>query len=360
MLMGEHAVLHKKTALVAALSPRLSVQLTPRHDASISIASSLGCYESKLQNLRIEPPFQFILSLIQSFQPSPLLGFHLKIESDFSSTLGLGSSAAILVATSSVLLQFYADSIKSPIMDPTDEKPTPFQPKKIHPLAELNLRNAPSENLTQTEHEYKIHQQAVFERAYASLLKIQGCGSGADLAAATWGGILHYQAHPFSVQPIWPHPDKAMPLPFTLLYSGYKTPTATVIQAVEAKRQQNPVFFEAIFEAIEDCTQAGSAALRECNFHEFSKQISKNQALMCQLGVSDTTLNEMVSTLNARPEISASKISGSGLGDCVIALGAALPPGTLPWTILSLQFSPQGLRLEKTPTPHTQRDLLPS
>ena len=46
MLMGEHAVLHGKKALVCAIDQRISVSLTPREDARISIVSALGEYSA--------------------------------------------------------------------------------------------------------------------------------------------------------------------------------------------------------------------------------------------------------------------------------------------------------------------------
>jgi mevalonate kinase len=40
------------------------------------------------------------------------------------------------------------------------------------------------------------------------------------------------------------------------------------------------------------------------------------------LGVSNRLLNNIVDTLAAQPQIYGAKISGAGLGDCVIGLGS--------------------------------------
>ena len=62
MLMGEHAVLRGKPALVAAVNERLSVDVFPRDDELVRIESDLGFYCKPYYDLRIEAPFQFILS----------------------------------------------------------------------------------------------------------------------------------------------------------------------------------------------------------------------------------------------------------------------------------------------------------
>ena len=100
MLLGEHAVLHGKPALVCALDKRIHITLTPREDQRIQIQSRLlGDYETTLSELKIEKPFQFVLATLKHFQGKVRRGCHIEITSDFSDTKGLGSSAAVTVAT---------------------------------------------------------------------------------------------------------------------------------------------------------------------------------------------------------------------------------------------------------------------
>jgi mevalonate kinase len=49
--------------------------------------------------------------------------------------------------------------------------------------------------------------------------------------------------------------------------------------------------------------------------------MDKYQKLMVELGVSDSTLRRMIDTLKTSPNIQGAKISGSGLGDCILTLG---------------------------------------
>jgi mevalonate kinase len=295
MLMGEHAVLHGKHALVAAASPRLHVHLTPRSDRILTIQSALGQYRCSLDDLKRAKPFEFILALIQQFKLHQ--GADLEIHSEFSATVGLGSSAAVLVATAAALFHWQ----------------TP-------------------QNLS------------LFDACYTSLIEVQGRGSGADLMAAILGGIVLYRREPQLAQQVWPHPG-LISCPISLVYSGYKTPTAQVIQTVENLRQQNPGQYAIYFDQIDLCVKAGVNALQAGHLHDFAQAMQANQQAMRALGVSDPTLEAIITSLEKQPGTLAAKISGSGLGDCIVALGQPAYPADFPWTILEAQLSAQGVQI---------------
>ena len=294
MLMGEHAVLHGKRALVAAATPRLHAYLRPRTDRSLNIQSSLGDYQGHLDQLEIKKPFQFVLSIIKQIHCQQ--GFDLEIRSDFSSTVGLGSSAAVMVATASAILALYP------------------------------------------------HEKSLFEICYASLQEVQGCGSGADLMAAILGGIVLYRRDPFLAEKIWPNPYLPQ-LPITLIYSGYKTPTSEVIEIVEMFRKKEPARYAALFQKIDASVLQGQSALLDGDLPLFAKAIKANQKSMQQLGVSDSNLDQIVAYLQNQPAILAAKITGSGLGDCVFAVGKAQCETDFPWQKLDVQLSGQGVQI---------------
>ena len=103
MLMGEHAVLHGRRALVCAVNRRLRVRVQPRKDDQVRLHSHLGRLELALDHVRPIPPFQFVLAAIRRYRGRLTGGLDLRIESEFSSTVGLGSSAAVTVATCAAL-----------------------------------------------------------------------------------------------------------------------------------------------------------------------------------------------------------------------------------------------------------------
>src|SRR5437667_10792041 len=98
MLLGEYAVLHGKHAVVCAVDKRIQVQLTARHDNTISISSSLGMTQFQLNAINIAEPFQFVASVFKHFKSLMSYGCDIEIQSDFSEKIGFGSSAAVTVA----------------------------------------------------------------------------------------------------------------------------------------------------------------------------------------------------------------------------------------------------------------------
>ncbi len=292
MLLGEHAVLHGKHALVCAINRRISIQLIPVADDSVEIASELGEYQSLLPDLAEHPSFKFVLQAIKQHRDRIPSGFKLKIDSEFSADIGFGSSAAVTVATHAALMKW---------VDGTE-------PSK----------------------------EELFAHALESVHTVQGRGSGADLAASIFGGIVVYSTVPEfqSVEAI---------LPLTAVYCGYKTPTAAVIQTVEALRKADPAKFERIFSEIDMGVREALVALEEDDRTLFALVLDRNQQLMDEMGVNTPELREIVEALRNDPEIGGSKISGSGLGDCAVGIGHSRLNG-LDYPVYHLETTSDGCR----------------
>ena len=272
MLMGEHAVLHGKRALVCAVNKRMRVTLTPRTDDVLRIESELGEAVSERHAIEIAPPFTFVWTALKDVAADLPGGCDIEIESDFSSTIGFGSSAAVTVAVLAAL-----DAWRDMPLDRT-----------------------------------YIHQ-----RARQIIQSVQGCGSGADAAASVYGGIVEYCVDPFKLEPL--HAIH----PITVIYSGYKTPTPEVIKKVEEDKRARPFLFDGFYYEIGECVRQAVDAICRDEWAELGELFNRNQALMGAIGVSDDTLEEIVLALREQPGILGTKISGSGLGDCVVGLGQA-------------------------------------
>ncbi len=296
MLMGEHAVLNGSHCLVTATDQRLHVYLTPRKDRNIHIISTLGALETTIENLTIREPFSFVLAVLKRFQKQFPSGFDLRIDNRFSATVGLGSSAAVLVATTQAILKFLDFQLQS--------------------------------------------NEILFDLAYQTLLTVQGCGSGADLAASILGGVVLYRQKPFLWEKI------ATPLfPITLVYAGYKTSTPEVIKIVEQARNKDPKKFSQIFTSIDEAVLFARDALiaEEGDIQAFISAFTSNQKFMIEMGVVDETLQKIVDLLLDNPAILGAKVSGSGLGDCVLGIGKTNRVGN--YDIIPAQLAEEGLIL---------------
>ena len=272
MLLGEHAVLHGHHALVCALNRRIHVMLSPRSDREIHITSSLGRLELTLDTIEPTEPLAFVLGAVAQRKGDLKSGFDLTVQSEFTHKAGLGSSAAVTVATTAALGLWL------------DEK---------------------------------VEEESVLRASVAIIQDIQGLGSGADAAASVYGGILLYRAKPLKVMKL------GAVHPVTLVYSGSKKPTAEVVRLVEAAHAKQPATYDRIYELMGHSAEEAAAAIERGDWQSVGGLLNINQGLMDAIGVCDGKLAGIVYALRKDPGILGAKISGSGLGDCVIGLGRA-------------------------------------
>lgn len=279
MLLGEHAVLYGYHSVVAAVNREITVTLTPRSDREIHIVSDrLGEYVTTLEQFSIERPFHFVLSAIHAFLNHIVTGFDLKIESQFSDQLGLGSSAAVTVALVTVLKKWLSQSLA-------------------------------------------LHE--IYLSALSVVRTVQGTGSGADVAASVYGGALLYRINPFSCEHL------SIEMPLHLVYVGYKTPTVEVIKKVKHFMESNPEKYNDLYRAIDSCASHGFETMKLKRWRELGALFEEHQLLQRQLGVSDMQIDSLLETILQQPTVFGAKISGAGLGDCIVVLGT-LSSNTFP------------------------------
>lgn len=294
MLLGEYAVLYGKPALVCAVNKRITVILTPRTDDRIEIQSALhGHYSTSLSELAIEKPFQFVLGALKQYQPRLRRGCEIEIHSEFSDKVGLGSSAAVTVATLAALVTW------------------------------LNLKISPLELVRQGRSVVK---------------QVQGVGSGADVSASVYGGMVGYQPQPLAV-------EKMSHLsPLTVVYSGFKTPTVDAIKQVQTNFSTHAQLLHHIHQSIGQCALDGILLARKGDWQTLGTMMNIQQGMMESLGVSMPILREYIESLRKQPGIFGAKISGSGLGDCVVGLGVSQLQDLQP---LDVAMTLQGIQCEK-------------
>jgi len=181
----------------------------------------------------------------------------------FDSRLGLGSSAAVTVAVAKAL----------------------FKLKKI-----------------------KVSKKELFDFCYKVVKSVQGVGSGFDVAASIYGGVVYFVTGGKVIEKL-----AVKELPIVVGYSGVKADTAAMIK--KAAPKINRQFLEASTQIV----NRGWTALEQKNWPELGRLMNQNQALLRRLGVSTPKLDQMIETALAAGAYGA-KLSGAGGGDCMIAL----------------------------------------
>ncbi len=181
----------------------------------------------------------------------------------FDSRLGLGSSAAVTVAVAKAL----------------------FKLKKI-----------------------KVSKKELFDFCYRVVKKVQGVGSGFDIAASIYGGVVYFVTGGKVIEKL-----AAKELPIVVGYSGVKADTAAMIKKAAPKITQR------FLEQSTQIVNQGRMAVEKKNWPELGRLMNQNQELLRQLGVSTPKLDQMIKAALAAGAYGA-KLSGAGGGDCMIAL----------------------------------------
>ena len=274
MLFGEHAVLHNKPALVVAINHYVKTKLIPNQDqkdeAIKIISQNFGSYTTTISKFKITKPYEYVLTAISQHLTKIKRGFTLIIEADFPSNIGFGSSAAVTVVTLGVLYKWLQ--------------------------IDLNL--------------LKIYKDGV-----RVVRLVQKYGSGADIAASIFGGIIAYKLRPLNITKL------KQTLPLVAVYSGNKIPTSQVVVQVENRHKRFLIIFKQLHSAIECCSKSANYAIKRSNILLLGEIMNIHQGLHDALGVNNLTLAKIVFALRKEPGIYGAKISGAGLGDCVIGLG---------------------------------------
>ncbi len=293
MLTGEHAVVHGHPAIVCAVEQRITLTATPLTRPVLEIRSEIADpAKIALTDLAPTGPYRFVQAAVAGFVPALTAtehpGLRLEITSEIDPTLGLGSSAAVTIAALAALTAL-----------------TGADPAGIHP------------------------------RALAIVREIQRRGSGADLAASLTGGMCAYRLPPEMTDGVPPPGARAdivplpVPPPIALCYAGYKTPTAEVLARIAAAMKGHEDTFHALYARMGDSAARAIDHARARDWPAFGVELQNYQQMMAELGVCDATMAAIIDRAAGTPGLLAAKISGSGLGDCVLALGAQ-PDGFIP------------------------------
>ncbi len=277
-LLGEYAVLFNQPAIVCAANRRITAKLEPRSDDTIFISSSLGSHTTNTRNISIVKPLQFVLATLKHFSGLMPSGCNIVIESEFSDTVGLGSSAATTVACVAVIVKWLG----------------------------LSMTNIELLRLT---HEI--------------VLEIQSVASGADLAASIFGGVISYQKEPLEVVKLTNIPE------ITLVYSGGKTTTSVSVSRVDEVFSELRDLQSQIHQAIGACSRKAVNAIQEGDWVSLGKLFNIHHGLQEALCSGTAGLSSIVYKLREYDTIFGAKISGSGFGDCAVALGK-IPPKVFP------------------------------
>jgi mevalonate kinase len=277
MLFGEHAVIYDRPCIVTAVDSRVNVSVMLTDSKKIQVdAPSMEVigYEKKFGELgtgEIPKGARFIEAAVKQFlqvQDLPT-GLRIETESDFSSKYGFGSSSAVTIGVLKALSDVF---------------------------------------------DYRLSERELFDLGYKAVLEVQEVGSGFDLAAATWGGVIYYVAGGKKVDPL-----NVDGVPLVVGYTGIKADTPGLVRRVGKLYESNKRTVGSIFDSMAMVVEEARQALERRDFATVGELMNINQGLLNALGVNTQELSNLVFAAKRGGAIGA-KLSGAGGGDCMIAL----------------------------------------
>lgn len=280
MIMGEHAVLHGYKSIVTEvpdsyIKATVSANLDDKINIHSNVSDNLSFSIDKIDLIPKDNFYKFVIECVRFINEHLKIefesGINIVLDSNIDTQMGYGSSAAATVATLGSIYNF------------------------------LGLN---------------VPKQTLMENAITVVRAVQdGRGSGSDVALSVFGGTIAFDSDAEEVTII---SDKLTPL--EVEYVGYKTPTVDVIKRVEELQKNYSSVVANAIDGIGACVDLAISKLQAKELQEFGFIMNAHQGFMQALGVSDLEIEKRLNKMRENPEILGAKISGSGLGDCIIGL----------------------------------------
>ena len=138
--------------------------------------------------------------------------------------------------------------------------------------------------------------------------------SGIDIATSFFGGVIYFSPTNYFVEKL--NPDWIMS-GITSIYTGKRTSIKHVISVINENKYTN-----LIYKQIGDIVDELKMAIQRHNNKVIDDLIKKNQSLLQELRLVDDDIENILNQCKRRNVVA--KISGSGLGDCVIAFNGGV------------------------------------
>ena len=276
ILFGEHAVVYGRPAIAAAVDRRVYVKVEMRDDNRIRVniedlklSGFLNLEDSTIELEKGEKKsiLEYVLrSLIKSDSTG---GLEITINLDIPIGAGLGSSAAITVAT-----------IKA----------------------------------ASTFNNIKLTHEEIAKLAHQVELEVQDSASPIDTTLSTHGGIIYLSRDAEEIIKL--NIDNEIPI--VIGYTSKRGNTGKQIEAVRLKMEKYPKIMIPILNSMESITNGAREALINGDQEMIGEFMNINHGLLDAIGVNTEELSKMVFDARKTGAI-GSKLTGAGGGGSIIA-----------------------------------------
>ena len=260
ILLGEHGVVYGHPALAAAISRGMRAWGVPAESTSIEIPDGV----SESQQEALERAFARAAKKTKH----PKISVHL--ESELPLSMGLGSSGALAVAVSRVLLEAKSGR--------------PAKSKDVEALA--------------FEMEKEFH----------------GTPSGVDHTTSARGTMVLFKKGKAT------EVRAAKPVKVLIAMVGPRSSTKQTVGALRERQKSWPARYRRVFEQIGKLVVEGASAVKSGQLEALGDVMNMNHGMLNALGLSSPPIEEMVSRLRGMGALGAKLTGAGGDGGAVIGL----------------------------------------
>ncbi|MCC7553436.1 MAG: mevalonate kinase [Methanobacteriaceae archaeon] len=275
ILFGEHSVVYGEPAIAGAVDKRAFIKIKNSPNNKTILKSYDLNFEAEINSkskkyyLKKGKPgiIRYILEVLyQHHDHSPI---EIILSSNIPIGSGLGSSAAVTVATLAALYRY---------------------------------------------HKVKFNRKSLAFDAHKIEETVQGIASPLDTLVCTHGGIIYLsRSKKFQSLRI------KFKTPFVIGYSSKHGNTGKMVKDVKFLKENNPKIVNHIISAMGNLTNSGKYAILHNNVSKIGELMNINHGLLDSLGVSTPELSRMVYLARKKGAVGA-KITGAGGGGSIIAL----------------------------------------
>ncbi|MEM0173034.1 MAG: mevalonate kinase [Sulfolobaceae archaeon] len=268
-LFGEHAVVYNKPAIAFTISEYIKVRIKPSEkfvirSNELSIKGiKVDLHEFKIENEEIKKLLRYIIEATNYFEKKEPV--EIEVESTVQPSVGLGTSAAVIVGTVAAYSKFLG----------------------------INLTK---EEIAKISHQIE--------------LRVQGLGSRMDTYTETLGGFIYFP-------PQEGFERISTSLEFTAGYFPRIMTTAEMLYRVKTLKEKRSKLFSMILDSIEEIVMQAREALVRNDLQSVGELMYYNHGLLNAIGVTSPVIDNLVSTAKILG-ISGCKMSGGGGGGAVI------------------------------------------
>lgn len=286
-LYGEHAVVYGEPAIVTSIDRRVYATCTPRNDGKVRISAlnlevpGVVLTYSDEGEVILETDYGRVLSVVSYIREGIRIasdyigerrGADITIESTMPVGAGLGTSAAVTVATIAAFCKAMG---------------------------------------------HELDRREIAELAWKTEKTVQGAASPMDSTISTFGGTIYIRYEGGHVETS--NVRLKGRIPFVIGYVERKYKTKDMVRLVRDLKSRYPPIVDRLMKLIGEVVREAKLALEGGDYAKAGELMNINHGLLDALGVSTLKLNEMVYAARDMGALGA-KLSGAGGGGSIIAL----------------------------------------